>query len=215
MGMFQNMVDALFPDKLVSMCKKEKGSVGEGFKYLIVAGIVSLVLGLVTRLVLNALGVGLGTAGAGAAAFDVATYLIGGVIALVVGLVLTWLVLKIAHLAITALLKAKAGFGQMFFCVAVLWSAVQILNSVLSLLPCIGAILMILLFLYSLYLLFMLFKAVYGFDTGGAIAALVVLVVVSVVIYGIFALVVMAALLGLLGLGALGTSGVLGFQPVV
>ncbi|HNT60707.1 MAG TPA: hypothetical protein PKJ97_01885, partial [Candidatus Bilamarchaeaceae archaeon] len=45
--MFQNMLNALIPAKLAEMCKREKGDVMEGIKYLVVGGVISLVLTMV------------------------------------------------------------------------------------------------------------------------------------------------------------------------
>ena len=127
MGMIENLMGALFANKLTGMAKKEKGSVGEGFKYLIVAGVIVLLLGMLRILLQGVMG---GSAVAGAAV-DVMFFVLG-VVSLVITLIVTYIVVWLFHWIATSMLKGKADFGQVFFCFAVLWSAVQLLTNIVS-----------------------------------------------------------------------------------
>lgn len=196
--MFQNMMDALFPAKLVSLVKKEKGSVGGGLKYLLLAGIVALVLSTVTSVLAGPLSM-----------FVLAL----GLVMLVINLVAAWVILKVSHVLIAALLKGKADFGQLFFSVAVLFSAVQILVAVLAFvfgfIPGIGGIVSIialLIWLYALYLLYLAVKTLYGFDLAGTVLSLVVMIVVAGIVYTIVGI-VLGILMLAIGLGVLASAG--------
>lgn len=210
MGMIDNLMGALIPEKLVAICKKEKGSVGEGFKYLVLAGVISILCTMISLTVAGAGGV-----------FEVG-YFLFAIVSLVLTLVLTYVTVWLAAWLISALLKGKAEFGQLFFGLAVPSSAINILSALISLvlgfIPGFGAviagIIVLVLGLYALYLAYLVFKTIYSFEMVNAIIALVVYLVVGAVISMIVMGIVLVAILGLLGVGALGGAGAMGWTPV-
>lgn len=210
MGMIDNLMGAVFPDKLVSILKKEKGSVGEGFKYLVLAGIVSILCTMVS----------LSVAGAGNV-FEVG-YFLFSIVSLVLTLLVTYVTIWLAAWLIGALLKGKADFGHLFFALALPSSAISIISALVSLIlgfiPMFGAVvaglIALLLALYGLYLAYLVFRTVYGFEMVNAIIALVIYIVVGFAITLIVMGVVLAAILTLLGIGAIGGAGAMGWRPV-
>ncbi len=211
MGMIDNLMGAIIPNKLVEICKKEKGSVGEGFKYLVLAGVISILCTMISLTLSGTPGV-----------FEVG-YLLFAIVSLLFTLVLAYVTVWLAAWIIGALLKGKADFGQIFFTLALPSSSVKIISALVALVlgiipvlgPMVAGIIALLLGLYALYLAYLVFKTVYGFEMVNAIISLVIYIVVEIVITMIVMGIVLALVLGLLGLGALGGEAAAGWRPAV
>jgi len=211
MGMIDNLMGAIIPNKLVAICKKEKGSVGEGFKYLVLAGVISI---LCTMISLTLAGTG--------GVFEVG-YFLFAIVSLVLTLLLTYVAVWLAAWLISALLKGKAEFGQLFFALALPSSAIKIIIALVALIlgfiPVMGAMIAgligLVLGLYGLYLAYLVFKTIYGFEMVNAIISLVLYIVVNIIITMIVMGVVLALIVGLLGIGAIGGAGAMGWTPVM
>ncbi|MDD2655320.1 MAG: YIP1 family protein [Candidatus ainarchaeum sp.] len=200
MGMIENLTGALFPAKLAAMVKKEKGSVGEGLKYLVLAGVISILLSMVSLTV------------SGTGTLMQAADFIGQVVLLVLGLVVALVAIWLTAWLVSALLKGKAEFGQLFFALSVPASAIQIVSAVvmfiLGFIPMLGlavaGIIGLLLWLYGFYLAYVVFRAVYGFEMMNAVISLVVYLVLTAIIGAIVLGIGLGIVAGILGLGAIG-----------
>jgi hypothetical protein len=140
----------------------------------------------------------------------------------VLTLLLTYVAVWLAAWLITALLKGKADFGQLFFALSVPSSSVKIITAVVAFVlgfipvmgPMIAGLIGLVLGLYGLYLAYLVIKTVYGFEMMNGIIGLVIYILVEVIIGMVVAGIVLALILGLLGLGALGGAGAMGWKPV-
>lgn len=214
--MIQNMLDALFPAKLAELCKKMKGGVGEGVKYIVAGGFVALVFAILRILLAGVIS---GTSGLSVAASIAAV--IGWLVMLIPTIIITYLIVWIASMLIGALLGGKAAFPQLFLMFAVYGAGIQVLTGVLGLIvgiiaalsAGIGALLLmavsLLVGLYGLYLAFVVLKSIYGFETMKAVLSLIVYLVVLLVVWFVIAM-VLAVVFVMLGLGAYLTAGTVG-----
>ena len=199
--MIGKMIDALFPDKLVSMATKDKGTVGAGYKYLILAALVSVVL--------SAVGIFVGVGDAAAAG----TVVLMSIILMVISLVLVYVVQWIIHAVATRVFKGKGAFPQQFYIAALPSSAITIINSVVSfviaLVPavaCGGGIVNLVLGLYGLYLFYLVLKTIHGTDLVGTILTIIIGGIIAGIVYVIIMMIVgvIAVALGLTALAATG-----------
>jgi hypothetical protein len=210
---YKKMVMALVPENLKGQLAKEKGDLGTGVKYWILASIVAMVVYAVV-LGLQMLGfgammmasesdssmMGLGMMGG--------AELLGGVFGLILIPIFTLIGSFIAcgvMWGIAKLLGGTGDFASQYYHFAVPGGGLMIVQSVVGLVPCVGGLVGLVLWVYSFYLAYLIYQSVHKISSGKAIV-LVALPVVLAIVAGVLMFLMFAAMFSAL-LGGMTSAG--------
>lgn len=169
----------------------EKADLSQGLQHLIIGYVISGIIGIILAVLLSVSAGPLGMLFGGVGIFGQILGIIFGIIFYLIGAAIIWIIAKV--------LGGMGTYGQQVHMTAAPFAFLLVINSILSIVPFLGAFLSFLLSLYYLYLMTIAIKEAHKFSTLRAVASWLL----PIIIVGLLVLVMGAAILGSLGLGAL------------
>jgi hypothetical protein len=200
MGFFDVWKDALMKPFATFEKMKKGADLMEGFKHVLVAGVIAGVLGAIGAYFgLAAVASAGGPFGSAFAGMAMVGILIGTPIMAVIG----WLLMSLVYFVFAKLLGGSGSYTLQTYLIALYTAPLMVLSAVVGLIPVLGSILGMLLSLYGLYLLTMALKSAHGFDTIKAALVWIIPVVILVILVLVLGVAILGSFLGGLGGGAL------------
>ncbi len=191
--MYKKMVLSLVPDNLKKQLAEEKGTVGEGVKYVLLGSLVAGIINGIVILLYALMG-----GDAASALFLVLAYVIAVPI---ISVIFSFIGNGIMYFIAKAL-GGNGTFGNQHYHFSVTGSGVSIVASLVSWIPCIGGVIGLVLGLYYFYVTYLIYRAVHNLSSGKAIVLTVLPIVVLIVLAIVF-----AAIFGALFLSAMQSLG--------
>lgn len=180
MGFFDVWKDAFLSPVPTFRKMKKKADLVEGFKHVLVAGIIAGILGAIVAAVAGAAVAEMGPLGGLFAGAAIAGVLIGTPILAVLG----WLIGSLVWFVFARLLGGKGSYTAQTYLIALYTAPLIVITAVLNIIPLVGAILGMLVSLYGLYLLTMAIREAHGFDTvKAALSWIIPLVIVGIIVF--------------------------------
>ncbi len=199
---YKKMVMSLIPDNLEKQLSSEKGEIGEGMKYYLLAALV------VDITLLISVGLQLALSGAGGAFEGADTAAIAGssmiwILALLVIIPILLIILPFITTGLGFILCKILGgtgtFANQFYQFAIVASGLMVINSIVGLVPCLGGLIAFALSIYYIYPTFLIYRSVHKLSNvrAGFVAIFpwILLVLLVILLFVLFAS-AMAALLG-------------------
>ncbi len=215
LDMYKKMVMSLMPENIKAQVAKEKGTLSDGLKYVLLTSLVVIIVEVLGILLDTFLGMGQALGGVGQQS-AIALGAIGGLGAL--GIVVTIIMIPIVQIIsafimngivyiLAKLLGGKGTFENQFYHIAILSGGLSVITGILGLVPCVGPLLSFILVVYYLYPLYLLYMGVHKLSSGRAIALILipflVIIVLAVIVAVLFAGMMTAMLGTMAGAGAL------------
>jgi hypothetical protein len=203
-GLYKKMILSLVPENLKKQLSSEKGEIGEGIKYYLLAALVVDIIFLIS------MGLQIALSGAGTAlegGYGDATGFLGLSVVLIVGILILIPVMMVVGSLITTglgyilcrILGGTGTYANQFYHFAVVGGGLAVVNSIVGLVPCIGSLITLALSLYYIYPTFLIYRSVHklsntraGFVALFPLILAIILLVVAVVLFAS----AMTALLG-------------------
>ncbi len=208
MEMYRKMVMSLMPDNLKKQLSAEKGEIGEGIKYYLLAALVVDVIFLISiGLQMLLVGASATTEGASAEALAAiyglsAVWIVALLILIPVLMVVMPLITTGLGYIVCKILGGKGTYANQFYHFAVVSSGLAVVTSLVGLVPCLGSLANLALSVYYLYPTFLIYRSVHKLSDGRAaivtILPIIFLILALVLLFVLYAS-MMAALLGAMG----------------
>lgn len=184
MDMYRKMFLSLMPKNLKAQLAKDKGTVGDGVKYLLLASILATVFGIIGTVLQMLLQV----SGGGSAVMFGAEFLVGVAMLLVLTptTIIIWSFIATGAMYLLARTLGGAGtFESQYYHFAIAWGGLLMVLNIVSIVPCLGQIVVFLLAIFWLYLCYLVYMSVHKLSSGKAIVLVVLPIVVLLVLMAI------------------------------
>jgi len=196
LDMYKKMIYSIVPDNLKTQLDKEKGSLGEGVKYVLLGIAVMVAMSLVGIAIQFLLGgsLALNSESRGMESFGAAGLSTGLEIIIVIILapilILIWTFLATGVMWLLAkVLGGKGTFAEQYYHFAIVGGGMSIITSILSIIDCLGLI-EILASLYFLYPTYLIYKSVHKLSsTRSVILVLLPIILFIVLVIAMFVLI--------------------------
>jgi|GEM_PF-3172622 len=201
-GSYRKMILSLVPENLKTQLAKEKGTLGEGVKYYLLAALVVDIVLLISMLLQLSLS-GVGGAyqseyGAAAAGVSLVTMIVMLVIVPVLMIVGSLITTGLGYI-VCRILGGTGTFENQYYHFAIVGGGVAVISMIFAFIPCLGPLVNVVLSLYFLYPTFLIYGGVHKLSNGKAafvtllpLIFAVILLLIAFIIFGSM----MAAILG-------------------
>jgi hypothetical protein len=192
--LYEKMLRSLVPDNLKRQLEKEKGTITDGIRYILLASIIvdiTFLLGLLFQYMLT----GSFTVLEEEYGIDAVALTFLFLVFIPVFMVLSILITNALGFAFCHLLGGKGTYELQFYHFAIAESGLLMVTSFFEIVPCLGDLVSFGLSLYFIYPTFLIYKSVHKIsDNRAALVALLPLIVGIILILLVFAVVGTAAL---------------------